>query len=175
MVKGRSGSFRGRNRPIFGRGLGALGWTASRRLSDEAPGTIAPVTAAAIDTNVYSAFMRGSPGAVGALRETGELYVPLIVLGELLAGFAAGARPAKNRDELARFMASPRVSVLEPDETTAHYYADIFVALRARGTPIPTNDLWIAALARQHRVSLLTHDRHFGAVPGLTVRFPATE
>lgn len=132
------------------------------------------MTAAAIDTNVYSEFMRGSSGAVMAIRATGEIYLPLIVLGELLAGFAAGARPTKNRDELARFMASPRVSVLEPDERTARHYAEIYAALRARGTPIPTNDLWIAALARQHRVSLLTHDRHFAAVPGLIVSFPTT-
>lgn len=112
--------------------------------------------AVALDTNAYGAFMRGRPGAVAALRSASEIHLPLIVLGELLAGFAAGTRPAKNREELAQFMASPRVSLLETDERTARHYADIFVALRASGTPIPTNDLWIAALARQHRLPLLT-------------------
>ena len=69
-------------------------------------------------------------------------------------------------------MASPRVSLLEPDERTARHYAEILVALRARGTPIPSNDLWIAALARQRRLSLLSLDSHFHAVPGLMVTSP---
>jgi tRNA(fMet)-specific endonuclease VapC len=126
----------------------------------------------ALDTNVYSGFMRGLPNAVNALRAASEIHVPLIVLGELLAGFAAGARAAKNREELAQFMSSHRVSVLKPDERTASHYADIFAALRTRGMPIPTNDLWIAALARQHRLSLLTFDSHFRAVPALQVTIP---
>lgn len=130
------------------------------------------MSAIALDTNVYSAFMRGLPAALSALRAVREIHVPLMVLGELLAGFAAGARPAKNRDELARFLASPRVSVLLPDERTARHYAELFATLRAAGTPIPSNDLWIAALARQHRLSLLTFDTHFDALPGLAVVRP---
>jgi tRNA(fMet)-specific endonuclease VapC len=129
----------------------------------------------ALDTNVYSAFLRGMPAAVSALQSAREIHLPLIVLGELLSGFAAGARSAKNREDLARFMASPRVSILLPDERTARHYAEIFAALRAAGTPIPTNDLWIAALARQHRIALLTYDIHFEAIPGLTVLRPAAQ
>ena len=129
----------------------------------------------ALDTNVYSGFMRGDPAAVGALRAAREIQLPLIVLGELLAGFMAGGRARRNREELAQFMASPRVSVLKPDERTARHYADIFAALRAAGTPVPTNDLWIAALARQHRLSLLTFDAHFEAIPGLAVIRPGVE
>src|SRR5690349_12863187 len=98
--------------------------------------------------------MRGELRAVGALRAAHEIHLPLIVLAELLAGFGAGSRPRKNRDELARFMASPRVHLMKPDEKTAQHYADVFVALRRLGVPIPTNDLWIAALARQHRLPL---------------------
>ena len=125
-----------------------------------------------IDTNVYSGFMRGQPGAVKALRSAHEIHLPLIVLAELLAGFAAGKRARKHRDELTRFMSSPRVHLLKPDEKTAYQYADVFAALRGKGTPIPTNDLWIAALARQHRLPLLTYDTHFAAVPGLVVSIP---
>lgn len=127
------------------------------------------MSAVALDTNVYSGFMRGEQAAVEHLRTAEEIRLPLIVLGELLAGFGAGSWAAKNREELARFMASSRVSVLNPDERTARHYAEIFVALRAAGKPIPTNDLWIAALARQHRLALLTFDAHFRAVPGLSV------
>ena len=127
------------------------------------------MSALVIDTNAYSGFMRGEQRAVRALRAAHEIHLPLIVLAELLAGFAAGARPQKNRDELAHFMASPRVHLLKPDEKTAQHYADVFIGLRKQGTPIPTNDLWIAALARQHRLPLLSFDAHFGSVPGLVL------
>ncbi len=127
------------------------------------------MSALIVDTNAYSAFMRGEPSALRALRVAHEIHLPLIVLGELLAGFAAGSRPQKNRDELASFMTSPRVHLMNPDEKTARHYADVFAALRKLGMPIPTNDLWIAALARQHRLPLLSFDAHFGAVPGVTL------
>jgi len=70
-------------------------------------------------------------------------------------------------------MASPRVHLMKPDEKTAQLYADVFGDLRRRGTPIPTNDLWIAALARQHRLPLLSFDAHFRAVQGLELATPA--
>lgn len=127
------------------------------------------MTALVIDTNVYSGFRRGLPSAVQILRSAHEIYLPLIVLAELLAGFAAGARAGQNRDELAQFMASPRVHLLKPDEKTAHHYATVYAALREDGIPIPTNDLWIVALARQHRLPLFSLDAHFAAVPGLTL------
>lgn len=127
------------------------------------------MSALIVDTNAYSGFLRGEPRAVRALRTAHEIYVPLIVLAELLAGFAVGTRAQKNRDELRHFMASPRVHLLKPDEKTAHHYADVYAALRKNGVPIPTNDLWIAALARQHRLPLFSFDAHFAAVPGLAL------
>jgi tRNA(fMet)-specific endonuclease VapC len=133
------------------------------------------VTTVALDTNVYSGLMRGDGAAASALRAAREIYLPLIVLGELLAGFMAGSQARKNREELAEFLASPRVSLLNPDERTARHYAEIYGALRAAGTPVPTNDLWIAALARQHRLSLLTFDAHFKAIPGLAVLRPGVQ
>lgn len=122
-----------------------------------------------IDTNVYSAFRRGEAVAVRGLRAAHEIHLPLMVLAELLAGFAAGTRAARNREELSRFMASPRVLLLKPDERTADHYAGIYAALRSHGRPIPTNDLWIAALARQHRLPLFSFDDHFSVVPGLAL------
>jgi tRNA(fMet)-specific endonuclease VapC len=126
-----------------------------------------------IDTNVYSGFLCGEPGSVKALRSAHEIHLPLIVLAELLAGFAAGTRVQRNRHQLAQFMASPRVHLMKPDEKTAQLYADVYGDLRRRGTPIPTNDLWIAALARQHRLPLLSFDAHFRAVQGLELATPA--
>lgn len=125
-----------------------------------------------IDTNVYSSFLRSEPAASHPLDLAHEIHVPLIVLGELLAGFAAGDIPSRNREELARFMASPRVLPLNLDDRTAHHYGDLYALLRKQGTPIPTNDLWIAALARQHRLPLFSFDHHFRLVPGLEL-FPA--
>jgi tRNA(fMet)-specific endonuclease VapC len=131
------------------------------------------VSALIIDTNAYAGLLGGEPKTVQFLRAAGEIYLPLIVLGELLAGFAAGTRAQKNREELTRFMASTRVQVLKPDEKTAQHYGDVFVTLRRQGTPIPTNDLWIAALVRQHRMPLLSFDAHFAAVPGLALINPS--
>lgn len=96
-----------------------------------------------------------------------EIHLPLIVLGELLAGFAASSRPERNRRDLAEFMSAPRVSLMRPDERTAHRYAEVISALREAGRPIPTNDVWIAALALQAAMPLLTFDAHFAHVPGL--------
>jgi tRNA(fMet)-specific endonuclease VapC len=123
----------------------------------------------AIDTNAYSAFMLGESRVVDTMRRAHEIHLPLIVMAELLAGFASGTRKEANREQFGRFMASPRVHLLKPDEKTARVYAEVFTALRGQGTPIPTNDLWIAALARQHRMGLLTLDAHFRHVPGLDV------
>lgn len=127
------------------------------------------MTGLILDTNAYAGFLRGDPRAASALKAAPEIHLPLIVLGELLAGFRHGSRQRENRDELARFMASPRVQLMRPDEKTAHQYAEVYHALRVQGTPIPTNDLWIASLARQHRIPLLTFDAHFRAVPDVNL------
>ena len=128
------------------------------------------MSACIIDTNVYSAFFKGDAKALAALRTPSEIHLPLIVLGELLGGFAAGTRGPANREKLATFLATPRVRVMPLDEKTAWHYAELFALLRERRTPIPTNDLWIAALARQHRMPLLSFDLHFATVPGIEVQ-----
>lgn len=121
----------------------------------------------ALDTNAYSDFMRGVPERVRVLRTAESIHVPLIVLGELRAGFAAGSREDENLDTLRQFLSSPRVSVLLPDEATTGHYARVFVQLRKEGVAIPTNDLWIAALAVQHDLDLCSSDAHFDRVEGL--------
>ena len=123
----------------------------------------------ALDTNAYSDFMRGAAERVELVRTVRAIVLPLIVLGELRAGFAAGNRESTNAANLQRFLASPRVSVLAPDEQTTHYYAQLHRQLRDNGRPIPTNDLWIAALAVQHDLVLCTSDRHFRQIPQLVI------
>lgn len=123
----------------------------------------------ALDTNAYSDFMRGIAARVELLRTVQSIVLPLIVLGEVRAGFAAGNRESTNAANLQRFLASPRVSVLAPDDQTTHYYAQLHRQLRDDGRPIPTNDLWIAALAVQHDLVLCTSDRHFRQIPQLVI------
>lgn len=119
----------------------------------------------ALDTNAYSDFMRGDPRRVEVVQRARTLYLPLIVLAELRAGFAAGRQTAANAANLQRFLNSPRVKVLVPDEQTTHHYARLFLQLRLKGAAIPTNDLWIAALTVQHDLILSTSDDHFDHLP----------
>lgn len=122
-----------------------------------------------IDSNGYTAFKRGDPGAIEIMRRVERLCMSPIVLGELLAGFRLGRRDAANRGELDEFLSSPRVEVLPVDEGTAEYYRAVLFALRTKGKPIPTNDLWIAAGAQQHGCALYSYDAHFREVDGLMV------
>jgi tRNA(fMet)-specific endonuclease VapC len=119
----------------------------------------------AIDTNAYSAAARGEPKTVALVRAADRLAVPFIVLAELRAGFAVETAGRRNEAGLTRFLASSRVDVQYADEQTTHHYANLFSQLRRQGTPIPTNDIWIAALVLQHDLVLLTEDRHFSHLP----------
>lgn len=122
----------------------------------------------ALDTNRYVDFCQGEPTAADAIARSERIYLPLIVLAELRAGFRAGTRAKTNERILTRFLSSPRVRLLLPDEQTTFHYAAIFADLRQRRAPIPTNDLWIAALTIQHSLTLLTRDAHFGQIPNLS-------
>jgi tRNA(fMet)-specific endonuclease VapC len=115
----------------------------------------------AIDTNVYCAFCEGTYEAVECFARASEIFVPYVVLAELRAGFLCGTVARKNERILIQFLNRPRVRILLPDEATTHHYARVFAQLRAQGTPIPTNDMWIAALVLQHDLQLYSHDRHF--------------
>ena len=90
----------------------------------------------ALDTNAYSDFLRGTPSRVEIGRRANLIFLPLVVLAELRAGFAAGNREAENLETLRRFRASPRVSVLQPDEATTEHYARVFLQLRQQGSVI---------------------------------------
>ncbi len=125
-----------------------------------------------IDSNRYRDFCEGRPDAVGVIQQADEIGFPIIVLGELRAGFACGTRGLANEAVLTRFLNSPRVRLLPVDEDTTHHYAYLFRQLRQQGTPMPTNDLWIAALALQHGLAVFTRDAHFQLLPQLPLLFP---
>lgn len=121
----------------------------------------------ALDTNRYTDFCRGEQEAVERIARADKIYLPFIVLGELRAGFQAGTKTKQNERNLTRFLNSPRARLLLPDEQTTHHYANVFAQLRKQGTPIPTNDIWIAALVLQHDLLLLARDSHFDHLPQL--------
>jgi len=121
----------------------------------------------ALDTNAYTAFKRGDEQIVTVLQHAPIIIVCVTVLGELLGGFAAGQRESHNRSELTQFLNTPRVKVVSSTIATADLYALVYAALRRKGQPIPTNDLWIAASSLEHGAALLTLDAHFHNIDGL--------
>lgn len=121
----------------------------------------------ALDTNRYTDFCRGEPEVVEHVARAEKIYLPFVVLGELRAGFQVGSKAKQNERNLIRFLNSPRVRLLLPDEQTTHHYANVFAQLQKQGTPIPTNDIWIAALILQHDLLLLARDSHFDHLPQL--------
>lgn len=122
----------------------------------------------ALDTNRYVDFCRNVDGVVDTLEQAERVYLLLIVLAELRAGFAVGKHGAGNERGLRRFLMRDGVEVLLPDEQTTHHYASLYRQLRVQRTPIPTNDMWIAALVLQHNLTLCARDEHFDRLPQLS-------
>jgi tRNA(fMet)-specific endonuclease VapC len=122
-----------------------------------------------IDTNIYSLAMKGEPNIVDILRRIERIGISTISLGELFSGFKAGSKERQNREELEIFLDSPRVALHSVDVETADFYSFILNSLRQAGTPIPTNDIWIAATALQHGYKLFSQDKHFDYVHGIMI------
>ncbi len=123
-----------------------------------------------IDTNIYSNLLRGDSEVNDTLRQVSHIGISIISIGELLSGFRVGNRIKENRDELGQFLDSPRVAIYPLEVDTAEHYSSILNKLKQNGTPIPTNDIWIAAVALQHGLPLYTQDNHFSYVDGLLLR-----
>lgn len=125
-----------------------------------------------IDTNTYEAFKRKNQEVVSMLEEAEEVIVPTIVLGELYSGFYIGNRTKKNIAELDLFLEIPGICDHGVSAEVAERYGMIVKDLYKNGTPIPTNDIWISAVAFETSSRVLTFDRHFDLVPGLPVIHP---
>lgn len=127
-----------------------------------------------LDTNAYTALRRGRNVVAEQVQRSESVLVSVIVAGELLFGFRNGSRYDENSGALREFLGDPNVTVLPITWTTAEIFGRLSAALRNRGTPIPTNDIWLAAQAIEADATLLSSDRHFGRVDGLTwLAFPA--
>ncbi len=121
----------------------------------------------ALDTNRYVDLCKGRQETSDLLAVADAVFLPFVVVGELRAGFALGRRPAENERVLRQFLMKEGVQVVYADDQTTHHYARTFRQLRSQGTPIPTNDLWIAALVLQHDLVLHDRDKHFDHLPQL--------
>jgi predicted nucleic acid-binding protein len=118
-----------------------------------------------LDTNALTAIAEGDRGAVRRFASVGRVAIPVIVLGE----YRFGISQSRHKPEYERWLAE-MVSVsivLEVHEETAIWYAELRSRLKEAGTPIPSNDAWIAALCRQHGLPILSRDRHFDLIEGL--------
>lgn len=121
----------------------------------------------ALDTNRYTDLCRGEVSIVETVESADEVWLPFIVVGELRAGFAVGTQEPRNEAILRRFLLKPGVAILYADEQTTHHYSSVYRQLRKQGTPIPTNDMWIASLVLQHSLVLCARDAHFDALAQL--------
>lgn len=121
-----------------------------------------------LDTNALSAFVDGDAGVGDILRRQARVAIPVIVLGE----FRYGIAESRHRADYEAWLESEltHFDVLAVTDETAFAYASLRVALRRLGRPIPANDAWIAALALQHRLPVLSRDQHFDAVPDIERR-----
>ena len=123
----------------------------------------------AIDTNRYRDLCDGKREAVERLETADAVFMPFVVLAELRAGFAVGTKGRANERVLQQFLAQPGVEVLHTTDATIRTYATLYRQLRSQGTPIPTNDLWIAAIVVEHELALYSRDSHFDALPQLNL------
>ena len=119
-----------------------------------------------LDTNRYDDLNQGDPAVVQRVATASEVWLSVIVIGELRAGFLHGSQREKNERYLAKFLSKPNVAVLLLSEETAEYFARVYVELRKQGAKIPISDMWIAAQALEHDLELDTRDRHFQHVSG---------
>lgn len=122
-----------------------------------------------LDTSGYSLLLKGERAVLTEIEKASTVYLSVIVIGELLAAFKNGTREAKNRELLEKFTLKPSVIVIPATQETAEIYAQIVSLLKKQGTPIPMNDVWIAAHAIETGAQIITADRHFLKIPQVRV------
>jgi tRNA(fMet)-specific endonuclease VapC len=123
-----------------------------------------------LDTNAYSAILRNQGESVlVAIDEVENLFFSVVVIGELYAGFRNGSRFHENTGILKEFLSDPIVTVADVNEETAEIFGEMKSVLKKQGTPIPLNDIWIAAQCVERGAVLITSDKHFSNIPGLRI------
>lgn len=122
-----------------------------------------------LDTSAYSALARGEQEVAQACRYADKIFLTPVILGELMSGFLRGTHYQRNMDELQRLISSSRVHIPPITRETAECYATIHNSLRRAGTPIPANDIWIAASAMEHGLAVISLDMHFSKIAQIRV------
>lgn len=120
-----------------------------------------------LDTSAYVAFKRNNDDAVAMITRAEQILFSPVVLGELMFGFRNGTRFKDNMADLNQFLAHESVFLTEIGATAADRYSRIGAQLKQMGTPIPSNDIWLAAQTMEHGVELITFDQHFSCIAGL--------
>lgn len=120
-----------------------------------------------LDTNAYTSFKKNEASVIEVIQHTELICISPIVIGELMAGFEGSSKAKQNKIELQKFLESSRVIVYPITLDTSHFFSQIFHALKSKGKPIPTNDMWIASQALEHGCVICTHDKHFSFIEGL--------
>jgi len=120
-----------------------------------------------LDTNIVIALLAKDTNVIGQIERGGKIFIPSIVIGELYYGAEKSSKTEENKAVIEKFASDN--AILNCTKETARYYGDVKNILRKKGRPIPENDIWISALAIQHKLSLVTRDRHFKEVNGLKV------
>lgn len=123
----------------------------------------------ALDTNRYRDLSKGVSDVLQVLERAEAILIPFVVVAELRAGFSVGTKGRANESVLQAFLTKHGVHVLYASDTTTRFCASLYRQLRQQGTPIPTNDLWIAALVVEHNLSLYSRDEHFRYLPQLNI------
>lgn len=120
-----------------------------------------------MDTNAYASFKRKESAILEIVQHAESLFISPVVIGELLAGFDGGNKAQQNKIELQKFLESSRVIVCPVTLDTSQFFSQVYCALKIKGKPIPTNDMWIASQALEHGCVVCTHDKHFSFIEGL--------
>ncbi len=120
-----------------------------------------------IDTNAYTRFLTGDEDVLDVIAAAETTYLSIFVLGELYAGFAGGTKESKNKDALRQFLLKPTVKILNATSETAEVFGFVKSNLRMAGTPVPINDVWIAAHGIETGSTIITYDTHFKKIAGM--------
>ena len=120
-----------------------------------------------VDTNAYTRLLAGKEEVLDVIGTAELVYMSIFVLGELYAGFAGGTKERNNKDALDRFLLKPTVKILNATSETAKVFGMVKQGLKKAGTPLPINDVWIAAHTLETGSTLVTYDSHFKNIAGL--------
>ena len=120
-----------------------------------------------LDTNAYGHLLTGDEKVLSLLAESDVVYMSIFVLGELYAGFKGGSKEQENTQLLKRFIQKPTVEILEATGETSKVFGQVKNNLKKAGTPLPINDVWIAAHTLESGSTLITYDVHFREIPDL--------